>query len=214
MAWLGEDHGGYMVLKAYSLGHDMRDSKRSIVFFAETGNRAILYASRNFAGGEKLRALRKCFADLQNYLDDAGLRERHWSGMQARRDEMHSMGVPEGADGNPSPEIDLAWLRRELARHSEIRDTAESASEQFENGVVYAVRMMPDDLPELKWNNAMGIEALQTIPPSRIIGKVLAPKDLDLNGHVSRGMAEVVRCGCELIRALRDGISQHRFIPS
>lgn len=204
MAWCGEDLGGYMVLKAFSLGHDMRDSTRSIIFFAETGNRALLYASLNFAGGEKLRALRKCFADLQAYLDDAGVRERHRSEIQARREAMGSMGVPDDVGNDSSTEIDLGWLRGELASLSEIRDMAEGASRRFENGVVYAVRMTPKDLPGLKWNNAMGIEAFQSIPPSRILGKVLVPKDIDLSRHVSRGMAEVMRYSCELIRSLRD----------
>ena len=82
MNWCGESGGGYSVLKAFSLDHDFSERGRSPLFFAETSVRALLYASRNFAGGEKLRALRISFDDLESYLRDQNVRERHEAWMQ------------------------------------------------------------------------------------------------------------------------------------
>lgn len=77
MKWAGEGGGGYPVLKPFSIDHDFRANEHGLLFFAETSLRALLYASRDFAGGEKLRALRIAFSDLDSYLRQPEVRERH-----------------------------------------------------------------------------------------------------------------------------------------
>src|ERR1700730_4493642 len=77
MKWVGESGGGYPVLKPFSLAHDYLGGGNGLTFFAETSRRALLYATRDFAGGEKLRSLRIAFRDLEAYLGQSEFRRRH-----------------------------------------------------------------------------------------------------------------------------------------
>ena len=43
----------------------MLSLESGFVFFSETSLRALLYATHDFSGGEKLRALRIAFRDLE-----------------------------------------------------------------------------------------------------------------------------------------------------
>lgn len=69
MNWAGAHGGGFPVLKAFSLEHDLADPRGKHVYFAESSCRASLYAMRDFAGGECARALRHALRDLQEYLE-------------------------------------------------------------------------------------------------------------------------------------------------
>jgi hypothetical protein len=65
MCWNCESWGGYAVLKPWSVGFDFDDEGSRKVFLAESSFRAALYASADFAGGEAMRAVPHCFADLK-----------------------------------------------------------------------------------------------------------------------------------------------------
>ena len=86
MRWCGVDTGGYAVLSAFS-ATDFIDDTTSFLFFTETSTRALLYASRGYAGGERVRGIRKAIADLRAYL---GLRVHGHFGTDARRSFAHA----------------------------------------------------------------------------------------------------------------------------
>src|SRR5690606_12883655 len=67
MCWSGKDTGGYTILKSFSLNFDVQNPNGNL-FFAEKSIRALLFSTRDFSGGEKLRALRKAIKDLEKYL--------------------------------------------------------------------------------------------------------------------------------------------------
>jgi hypothetical protein len=204
MKWGGSDGGGYPVLRHYSLNHNLQNPDRSILFFAETSMRALLYASHDFAGGEKLRALRHAFADLGLYLRDQRVRDKHRDRMEREFNELSSLNAPPHILDPVRPVVvDPEWLRREVAGMSDIRSVAEDAFQRHEHGVVYALRMSQDDVGCLHWSHTMGIETTTRISASKIVGKVIVPAGYGV--HPLRSSAEDVlhRLDCGIIAALR-----------
>jgi hypothetical protein len=187
MKWTGENLGGLAVLKPFALDHDLRDpAGRS--FFAETGSRALLYATRDFAGGEKMRALRIAFADLDSYLRDADVREHHKTHMLANfRSLIRLNAHPSMIETARPVKVDLDWLREQMNTLADIRRPAHDAQRRHDHGIVYAVKLTPDDLQSLQWNSFMGIEATTTIPASKILAKISVPPDYNYDLFASRG---------------------------
>jgi len=203
MRWLGQDGGGYPVLKAFSYGYDFHASGRSPLFFAETSMRALLYSTRDFAGGEKLRAIRRAMHDLEAYLNDSALRQQHLDLMQAEFDCLSANNASEADLELKRPAmVDQAWLKQELENLSEIRRSADDAFVRHDHGLVYALRMTSDDVASLRWNPAMGVEANALVSPSKIIGKVVVPQDYELL-QPSRTCNDPDHVACGLIAALR-----------
>lgn len=189
--WFGNHGGGYACLKPFSLDHDFDGSDKSLIFLAETSLCALLYATREFAGGEKLRALRHAFRDLDLYLSNPQVREEHMREMEVnyRCLQKGNANLKLLEDQFPK-EVDLDWLRQELAELKEVRHSAEDAFTRHQFGVVYALRMREGDATLLRLNRAMGIEASTVLSPSRIIGKIIVPVDFEMTIH-SRGLEEV-----------------------
>ena len=174
MSWAGRSGGGYVVLRPFSLDYDFAGGDQKSIFFAECSNRALLYATRGFAGGETARALRFAFTDLEEYLKSPDLRHSHMEDLRQEYD--HHRGLV-AAVGNPPAEINLEWLHSELSKLKELRTRCWEAFERYSHGVVYAVRFDERDLGLLKYNSFMGIEALNAILPEKIIAKVRVPSD-------------------------------------
>jgi hypothetical protein len=182
LKWAGRDPGGLAILKPYSLEYDLKTGM-SPVFFGECSIRALTHAARDFAGGEKLRAIRKAIADLELYLADTALRDEH------KQSKMKEFDLLTKFDAHPSmlesarpSTIDLALLREQVDALGPLRDLAQSAWDRHNGGVVYALNMGGCDLTSLVWRSAMGIEATNHIPASRIVAKVEIPRDFDSNG--------------------------------
>ena len=64
LGWAGVHGGGYAALKPFSLSHDFAGSSTKPIFLAATSHRAALYASKDFCGGEAVRALHYAIGDL------------------------------------------------------------------------------------------------------------------------------------------------------
>ncbi|MGH9905391.1 MAG: hypothetical protein ACRD8U_07390 [Pyrinomonadaceae bacterium] len=64
--WAGHHGGGYAVLKPFSLDHDRAHSDQPSTYLAESSNRALLYASADWSGGEAARAVRHSVEDLRS----------------------------------------------------------------------------------------------------------------------------------------------------
>jgi hypothetical protein len=86
LGWAGESLGGFAVLASFSTG-DFRHlgaSDRKPIFFSATSKRSLLYASRDWAGGETARALRIAFEDLDAFLNSQDFRRKTlWRDWQA-----------------------------------------------------------------------------------------------------------------------------------
>jgi hypothetical protein len=210
MKWCGDDGGGYPVLKPFSLDHDFQGTDRSLLFFAETSTRALLYATRDHSGGEKLRALRHAFKDLESYLSDPSRREQHHDYLSVSYHALFEVNAhPREIEAVRPVEIDLAWLGQELEDLSDIRRFADDALQRHDHGVVYALRMTPDDVGRLSWNRSMGIEVNTRILPPSIVGKVIVPPDYVMNQHSRTGADLLRRLDRGLLAALRTGNGQY-----
>lgn len=202
MKWAGESWGGLPVLKPFSLDHDLRDPT-GLLFFAETSLRALLYATLDFAGGEKLRALRFAFADLDSYLREPAVRERHETKMLANFRSLIGMNAHPSMIETARPvKVDLDWLRAQMDALANIRWVADDAERRHDHGIVYAVKMTPDDLQGLQWNSSMGIEATTTIPASKMLAKIAVPRDYSCNLFADCGDEYIRRQSAGLIPAL------------
>ena len=171
--WRGLDGSSYAVLKPFSLSCDFGESDVNPVYFAETSRRAVLYASRDFAGGEKLRTVRRCLEQLSQYAERTDIRQEHHEQLN---DEYCRFAEAGNGATVPATDVDLCWLEDELALLKRDFAAAFEADLQHSHGVVYAVRANESDLKHLKLS-AMGIKSEATIPPERIVGKVIIPAD-------------------------------------
>ena len=175
MDWRGADGGGFAVLKPFSLLHDLQDPEQgSPLFFANTSNSASLYASMDFAGGEKQRALRRSIRDLRRFADDPHEYEQRRQAFQC-----HPIT-------GPPPPVDLDWLTEQLGMLKDIEAAADEPLKTYTGGIVYAVTVHEDDLPHYKYGGGMGIFTHWGVPASRIVAKASIsaefewePKSLD-----------------------------------
>jgi hypothetical protein len=148
--WAGEHLGGFVVLKPWSLGFDRASGEMPPLYLAESSHRAALYATRDFSGGEAARALRYAFQDLRRYAD--------------------------GSAGEGTA-LDREWVGSQIERLGSTEKTALGLLENHLHGVVYAIRLTPDDVPYLEYNSSMGIVAASVIPPEKLFAKAVVPAD-------------------------------------
>lgn len=107
MDWVGSDLGGFGVLSAFSKNDLQTGDAR--IFFGETGTRSLLYATQDFAGGEKMRAIRRAWRDLELFLSDNTIREKHYADKQRQLKSMLSVGAAVDAE-KMAEKVDLDWL--------------------------------------------------------------------------------------------------------
>lgn len=174
LGWCGWDSGGYAVLRGFSMSFD-EAVVGGRLFLAESSKRAALYASSDFRGGEKVRAVRKSLSELDSILND---RER-----QAQFVAEHERRIASGAPPWPMPPVlkpistyeVLPWLRARVEALKDAREVV-GAVGHHDYGIVYAVRV-PDGGPlhGLHYNPSMGIVAERDLPAAWLLGKVRLP---------------------------------------
>lgn len=181
MNWVGSDMGGFAVLKTFS-SSDFNGDAASSVFLAEFGVRALRFATGEFAGGEKLRAVRRAYRDLERYRDDTELRAKHKARCEKEVATLQSMGAAPSMIDAARPRIfDLDWLDARLQVLKELSASALEPAVNFTGGAVYAVRVNEGDLPILQNRSPMGIAALSTLSAARITSKMKIPSSFEYN---------------------------------
>ncbi len=167
MNWPGHDTGGYGVLVSFTLIGDFRGSCTKPVYFREASRMTLLYTTRDFAGGETVRAARRAIRDLERYLNDKTVSEEHYQ--KQRRDCIRDVSA--GYLPTSVIRVKLDWLADQVRHLSSVRDRCEAFDSGHAHGVVYAVRFLPSDLPHLEYCSSMGIRCAMPIPPERFVGK-------------------------------------------
>lgn len=175
MRW--EGGSAYACLSSYSIKHDHDSGElpSGRCFFDPASHKAMRFSLKNYAGGEKLMLLRACFEKLDSYLGDPKVREQHvvnWKDNPYFAASDGSKRIPQLCE---QPNVDLGWLAGELAKLAPIREKAFRPLIQYDHGIVYAVRMTPEDVPTLRSCNSAGIDSTKPIPPSKIIAKAIVP---------------------------------------
>jgi hypothetical protein len=184
MKWSGEHGGGYAVLKPFSLDYDLKVSDGSPLFFAETGLRGLLYGCRDFAGGEKLRAVRNAIDDLERYLTDKDVRAQHEELLRLQYRRLVQLNAhPTELEAVRTAQVDLNWLHDELVALQAVRQRAADVWRRHDHGVVYALKVTSADLDGMSWSGSMGIQATQIIAASTIVEKVVVPFEYTIEGY-------------------------------
>ncbi len=167
--WAGTGTGGYEVLKGFSQGFDLEGgTSTGLSFFTPDLTYAMRYATDDFAGGEKARALRKAIADLHKFIDSP-------DEMEADR-RVHFNDPVTG----PPPPVDLVFLSLKLAQLKAIEELVNAPLLKFTEGIVYAILLIEEDLSHFEYSHAMGAFTKWTVPPDRIVASVSVPRGFEV----------------------------------
>ena len=199
MQWCGSDLGGFAVLKPFSLNFDLKDGS-SPIFFGESGYRALLYATSDFAGGEKARALRKSIKDLEYYITSKAIRDEHIADLENEYNELARCGAQLGT---PPSMVDLEWLSIQLSTLDMIKRKCEQYYDDHKYGLVYAIKFTQNESSHLAYNRSMGLLSFSDIPLDRIIAKVKVPREFTY-----RSRADSIR-----MQKLLIGVTRFRLHP-
>ena len=140
---------------------------------AEGAKYALGYAELEFAGGEIVRSIRYAFEDLRSYIEDPSVRAAHLAEDEAERMHLRRLGAVER---KPLPNFDPDILQSALNEMAHVEKAAVEALTGFTHGVVYAVRIEPQDLAGMKSGGKMGIKCFQPLIPNRLVAKMRVPK--------------------------------------
>lgn len=163
----------YTVLRVYSLGYDYAHPQGKPVYLAEGAKYALGYAELEFAGGEIARSIRYAFEDLRSYIEDPSVRAAHLAEDEAERMHLRRLGAVER---KPLPNFDPDILQSALNEMAHVEKAAVEALTGFTHGVVYAVRIEPQDLAGMEWGGPMGIKCFRPLSPERFVAKMRVPK--------------------------------------
>lgn len=181
MRWVGADTGGFCVLNSFSHS-DYAETDTNPVFFTERSVRALRFATQDFAGGEKLRAIRRSISDLRRYLNDDALRASHVERMQRAFDEMSAMNAPEEILATVRPvRVDLTELSRDVESLADLEGASVIPFENFLGGAVYAVRIDANSPPSMSYHSSMGIKVWSAISPESIVARMDIPPEFTYN---------------------------------
>jgi hypothetical protein len=174
MRWDGRWKGGQEVLSSF--GNDYTDSATP-VYFSDASVGALVYATRDFTGGERCRAARNAIHDLDLLLIDGDMRAAHYDEIY----QEHLFLVKHGWDPS-APEalrpqhVDLSWLRSGLEALSDLRKRVQHPISVHTHGILYALRMDPSDIPHLHHVRG-GISASAKVCISKVVARMRVPPD-------------------------------------
>jgi hypothetical protein len=167
MNWQGSSGASLGVLTAFTWSRTMELAIRP-VYLSDYPEGCLLYSTKEFAGGETARAIRYAMQELSDYLTDDHVRQEHYNIQQSEYKDLAS----KSAKTTPVIKVNLDWLRAKLTALERLRYKATSLKDQYQCGVVYAVRLSTVDLPRLADGNLQGFQYFGTIPADRIAAKV------------------------------------------
>ena len=204
MKWEGADPAGLTILRAFARG-DFDGEARSPVFFADNAAGALLYATREYAGGEKLRGLRIAIRDLQRYLGDEEVRAQHQADVVRDilwlKERYGSDAVP--VEWRP-PSVDLEWLGMSVRALEGLSTRAVEWYERHGGGVVYAVRFTEQDVVQLGLKGGQGgLRTRAKVPPEHIVSKVSVPAQFVIDDVASIHSVERLQKGGGLFQAIQ-----------
>ncbi len=166
MNWYGVHKGGYTVLGSFSLA-DFQGEDFKPICFSVHSLFSLLYAERDFAGGETARALRYAIRDLELYLTEESIRDKH---LHKQRRSAISL-VSQNAVPGRVVRVNLNWLEEKVKQLQPLRERCDALKENYEHGVVYAVQFTREDIPVLSPSYSMGIRCYAPIPPEKLVAK-------------------------------------------
>lgn len=180
LKWHGLHSGGYPVLTCFSeRDYKSDNSKNPPTFFAESSYRAMLYASRDYAGGEAARAMFYALDDLKQFICKKELQQSHFEALGNQREEWRDKAHPTFLQ-QFEPEIELDELAAHIDSLGGLRDKLLRLREGYEYGVVYAIDVAsePSLIVSLSYSRN-GIETRCPVPKHTIKAKCIIPKSYE-----------------------------------
>jgi hypothetical protein len=164
--WSGTHMGGFGVLKPYSIMHDYGHQKGKPLYLAESAQRASLYSTKDFAGGEICRALHYCLVDLSKYINEEYVREEHAIQLERQPEQyrVERSAIPK-----------LKWVAHEVEKLSEIKNKVESIRNSYDYGLIYVLRLDVEKLSEIQGHRSMGIKSFRSISQVEVVDKYIFP---------------------------------------
>jgi hypothetical protein len=182
MNWAGQHGGGYAVLVGYSLNGDFSRGHSKPIYFREHSTLPLVYATREFAGGETVRGIRYAMQDLNQYLHDRNLQTTHYESQKSKCID----AVRNGCLPDRVVRVDVDWLSRQLKELQTVQQRCEELREQYSHGVVYAIKMTEVDLPFLSYDGGMGIRCWSNLSANRIVAKArILSRDFDQDATIN-----------------------------
>ena len=172
LGWYGSADSGYMFLASYSRDRHRGDGQ--CVYCCSYPNAGLLFSTREFAGGETARQLRKAFRELERLVSTPDLRD-----IVRRRlaDNPRNRGV------NRDPDAALASVSTLLTELAPLRDKLERLVADHKYGIDYAVQLQREYLPFLVSDNGTDLGCRIPIHPDRLVGRARIhderPEDAD-----------------------------------
>ena len=169
--WCGTSGASRAVLEPFSLNHDHGDQRGKPIYLAESSDRAVTFASKDFAGGENARALRHSFRDLRAFLDEPAIREEHLDRITRN---LRARGIPQSVAFAQATKtlaaVDISKIRTELDALQHVEREVAHFEECHRYGLIYALRLAAKTM-ELEYHTSMGLKCFSVIDPRQIVSK-------------------------------------------
>jgi hypothetical protein len=129
--------------------------------------RSLVYAQRDWAGGELVMSFRRAFDDLIEFLRSDTVRQKHFDSQKRQCQQLVRAG------GAPSHVIRVneQSLAAALEPLRSVADTCGALMQRYEYGLVYALKFTESDVLHLSNCGGSGILYRGAISVDRIVGK-------------------------------------------
>jgi hypothetical protein len=167
LGWAGFKSSGFPVLQPFSLDHDFGGNAAKPLFLAPTAYRATCFATRDFAGGETVRALHYALEELHALLADG----------EAQRLYLDSLSS-KSSGPNPNDAVRLlqeGWLEQELSATTALRERVRHVRAVYSYGLVVAVKLHSASLQGLCFHQTMGVRAMRLVGADEVVAVAVIP---------------------------------------
>jgi hypothetical protein len=173
LGWMGKP-GSMTTLKPFSINHDNQRHNIKPIYLGRTSYEVVNYARYQNSGGEIAKAVRYCFQDLYEFLNNESLRNEHKSRIEK---QIYQAKIEGRVHESPKQSITLKELENSLVDLEHINQRAISLIENTEYGLVYAIKFSEDNIKDMLNHNWMGIKYFKDISPNQIVAKAIVPKE-------------------------------------
>ncbi len=169
--WCGIHSDGYGALTAFALTRSTYPHCHT--WFREASMRSLIYAQKSFAGGEVAMSFRQAYEDLQHFISSSEIQAGH---LERQINECSSLVRRDGAPSRVI-RVNIELLTAEFQSLHPVYELLRVLVQDYKYGVVYAVKLRPEDAVVLSAHGGNGILCTGTLPPDRIAGKAILHLD-------------------------------------
>jgi hypothetical protein len=163
--WYGSPGGGFQVLSTFSIS-DFENNLKPL-FLANQYNRCLLYAHKDFAGGELVRSIFYAIKDLNNYIDNDNIRNEHKKFIEDNFQYNQILY-----------DVNLEVLKEEVKNLNDIYQKSIDIRNLFEYGIIYCFKITPDLYQYINNPKSMGYTTNLEHISNHLKAKIIVDKKL------------------------------------